>query len=327
MEGAARSGVSAAAAQAVYQTLEGFALYGFCKSHALSFARLTYLSAWLKRHEHAAITAALLNIQPMGFYSPESLVEDAKRHGVEVLPADINQSEERCTLEKGAVRLGLKLVQGLSEALCDRILQRRAQQGGFASLRDVYQCCQPKLRVAESLVEAGVFDGFGLERRELLWQLWILDRERQVGPSLFDLPCQVPPLPKADVWALMRGEFQSLGISLQGHPMLYLRPYVKGCDSRDLRKSQAGTALQISGMVTCRQRPPTAKGFAFLTLEDEYGMINLVIAPKIYERDRRIFRQAAFITAFGHVDARDAVINLRVHHLAEIQEKTRQITP
>ncbi|MCB1135388.1 MAG: error-prone DNA polymerase, partial [Chlamydiia bacterium] len=319
LEGAREKGVPQEVAEAVFASLEGFALYGFCKSHALSFARLSYLSAWLKLYYPAAFAAALINNQPMGFYPTETLMEDAKRHGVQVLPIDINASAERCTVDGMDLRLGLSLIHGFSEAACQKLLLERSCLGGFASLRHYYQSCYPSTRAVEALIQAGAFDSFGLERRDLLWQLWVLERDAAEGPSLFDLPCQVPPLPKADAWALMNGEYQTIGMSLQGHPMAHLRPSISPvADARALKTASQGARLSVAGMVVCRQRPPTAKGFAFLTIEDEYGMMNLILSPPVYERCRLAFRTGRFVLGRGVVDRRDGVVNLKLDDLKNL---------
>jgi error-prone DNA polymerase len=312
LNGAARQGISSNDAADIFHTLEGFALYGFCKSHALSFARIAYVSGWLKRYYPTAFVAALLNNQPMGFYSNDSLVEDAKRHGVVVKDVDINRSQKRCHVEYDALRLGFILVNGLSDQSVDQIIAIRDQVGPFQSLQHLLKWIAIDAKGMEGLIEAGAFDSFGHSRRELLWQLWLINKE---GPqeALAPIPVQAPQLPASSEWALMQGEYRSIGFSPQRHPMKLLRSKLppKLLRSIDLQELEDGHSVLVAGVVSCLQKPPTAKGFAFITLEDEYGMMNVVIQPKLYQKERSVIRQEPMLIVRGVLQKRDGMINIQ----------------
>ncbi len=267
LEGAAAHGVTDADAKRVFDTLQGFASYGFCKSHALSFAKIVYQSAWLKVYHHAAFTAALLNNQPMGFYASETLIEDAKRHGVVVLPVDVNASRPRCHVGSDGLRLGLNMVHGISHDIAEVV----TSQAPYLGLRDCVRRTQLQRRHYENLIQAGACDGWGITRRELLWQLWLIEGSKD-APNLFsELPLQAPPpLPQMGAWDVMRQEYGVLGFSVRVHPMALLRPRLDAVSSsQQLATIPDKKRITVAGMIICRQRPPTAKGFCFLTLEDE----------------------------------------------------------
>ena len=207
----------------VFQALEGFAQYGFCKSHALSFAKLTYQSAWLKVYHPAAFLAALLNNQPMGFYPCDTLIEDAKRHGVIVVPTNVNASQLRChLLDSRTVQLGFNMIKSCGGEAAKVLVQARTQR--YASLRDLMQRTNIKRQAMENLIQAGACDSFGLDRRELLWQLWLIQRTGWGENDLFShLEPPTPGLPESGPWDRIRVEYAVQGFSVHCHPLSLMR--------------------------------------------------------------------------------------------------------
>lgn len=310
--GATAKGVPHADAEAVFASLEGFASYGFCKSHAYSFASITYRSAWLKRYYPAAFTAALLNNQPMGFYSVEVVLEDAKRHGVEVRPVAINQSGFLACVEEGAVRLGLHSVSGLGARAVESILAHRP----YPSFSELLRRARIDRRSVELLIRSGACDRFGIPRRHLLWQLWSWRDDRLL------LDAKKPDLPSQTRWGQMVEEYRTMGFSTQGHPLHFLRASLKGqgvLDSRELSKVSAGRSVRVAGVLVCRQRPPTAKGFVFLTLEDEFGLMNIVLVPQVYERCKLAIVESPLLFVSGVKEEVSGVINVKCRSIVPIE--------
>ncbi len=319
LEGAQRNRIEKTQAEMVFHALEGFALYGFCKSHALSFAKITYVSAWLKHYHPAAFLAALLNNQPMGFYPCKTLIDDAKRHGVVVHPVDINASQRRChVLDPQQVQLGFVMVKNTDG---NAIVEARERGGPFASLRDFVQRTHVRRQVIEYLIQAGAFDSMGLDNRELLWQLWLIQRTEDLFSGQEIVP---PALPPSGEWDLIRGEYQAQGFSANRHPAALLRGQLsrQGVVTSDaLVDLDEKAKVSVAGVVVCRQRPPTAKGFAFLTLEDECGMMNIIISPALYEGVRTAFRQAPLVRVDGVRHERDGIINIKATNLVPLDSR------
>jgi error-prone DNA polymerase len=320
-EGAARRGIAEATARQIFDSLLGFAAFGFPKAHAVAFALLAYESAWLRHYYPAEYYAALLNNQPMGFYSPEVVVGDARRHGVKVVGPDINRSQVRATVETDhRIRLGLGMVKGIGPAAAERIVARRDQP--FRSLFDFLSRTRLPREAAERLILAGAFESFGLSRRALLWQLGLILLPRGAQVPL-DLPteAEMVRLPPMSAWERMAAEFATLGLSPRQHPLALLRPHLPRsvCSSVELAKRHAGEWVRVAGMVVCRQRPETAKGILFLSLEDEFGLINVVVPVAVQARSRVILRTAPFLLVAGRLQRQGSVITVvaaRVHPLA-----------
>ncbi|MFZ4099254.1 MAG: DNA polymerase III subunit alpha [Chlamydiia bacterium] len=308
LEGAGRRGIAREEATRIFRTLEGFALYGFCKSHALAFAHLTYQSAYLKCRHPAALLAALLNHQPMGFYPPEILIHDAQRHGVVVLPVDLHRSDRWCSIENGAVRLGFQLVRGWRSDAFEEI-QRRP----FPSFRDFLRRTTLLPTTVEALIHAGAFDALG-PRRHHLWQLWHGLRMELQEPDLFGVP-EAPELPHADWMELREEESYAQGLSLKPHPLQELRSRLRLPPSRSLEGKLHGERVALIGRVIVRQRPPTAKGFAFLTLDDEEGLWNVVVPPELYRTARQSYRLASYLKVEGVLQRRGQVLHVRATSL------------
>ena len=320
LEGFAKNGISREFGERLYQSIEGFGEYGFPESHAASFALLVYASSWLKVHHPAAFAAALVNSQPMGFYSPGSIVKDAERHGVEVLPARVDASDWDCTLEGGdqrlegdppALRLGLRLVRGLGEESGRRVERARREQA-FAGVEDmVSRASLGKLDV-EALAHAGALTGFGLGRREAMWKVRM---PRAVGgtsetgeaESLFaghelgDVMPDLPPMTRAEQLVL---DYETTGVAVGDHAMAVARPRLPAHykSARDLAATPHGTRVSTAGLVICRQRPQTASGVVFITLEDETGFVNLILWTKTFERWRHVATTSSMLVVHGKVE-------------------------
>jgi error-prone DNA polymerase len=327
MEGARENGVDAASADRVFAALGGFAQYGFCKSHAAGFALISYQSAWLKKHYPVEFYCALLNNQPMGFYRPEVVVHDAQRHGVRILPVDVNLSDSVCCLENGGIRLGFSYVKAMGGHAVDALLDARAN-GRFLSLEDFFFRTGLPLGVVENLILAGAFDFTGSARRELAWQLGILEKK---GPGELPLTSEDASvsLPVMSTLDEMRCDYTVQEMSTSHHPMGVLREMLKETDlarSADLPQLADGAKVKIAGYVIMKQRPPTAKGFAFITMEDEDGAINVVIRPDVYDRHRQVCTFNPILLIEGTLQKRDGTLNVVAETIAPVRvDDTRPV--
>lgn len=326
LQGARENGISEPVAGRIFNTLKGFAEYGFCKSHAAGFALLAYQSAWLKYYYPAEFYAALLNNQPMGFYTPEVIVGDAKRHGIQILSADLNHSQGRCTVEQGNIRLGFVYVKEMGEAATAGLEEARAK-APFTSLSDFYQRTRLSREAIDNLILAGAMDRFGKSKRQLLWELGILE---QTGHDqlLLDYPEYQVPLPGMTDLEEISAEYKVQGLSARLHPMQVIRRDI----SRDgiMRSSEIlslfpGTKVRTAGYVVCRQAPRTAKGCVFLTLEDEEGLLNIIVRPPVYRKYRYVVRTEPLLAIEGVLQKRDGIVNIVAEHLTPLrQERERQ---
>ncbi len=310
-------GIAPAYAEAVFQQILGFGEYGFPESHAASFALLVYVSGWLKRYHPAAFAAALVNSQPMGFYSPRALLDDAARHGVALAPPCVVVSGWDCALEpdaagRPAIRVGLRLVRGLPEAAVERLIAARAQRP-FADLADLVHRADLSRGEARALAESGAFAKLEPDRRKATWiihGLW--------SGSLFaglGRPDDHPDLPAESAWDGLTTDYRATGMSLRAHPMALVRPGLRepGVSTvMEVKERVGGDAVRIVGMVMNRQRPGTANGVVFMTLEDETGLINLIIWPKTWARDRLIARNDSFLGIDGHLQREDGAVSVLV---------------
>jgi len=315
--GALHNGVSPDVAAQVFASLEGFAIYGFCKSHALSFALLSIQSAYLKYYHPAAFLVAMLNHQPMGFYTPEILIQDAVRRGVQVLPIDIEYSDALCALQNGAVRLGLSLVKGWNHQLYAPLMHQVRTKAPFCSFAHFISCCTLPCAQIEALVHAGAFDRFG-PRRALLWQLWHSVRLKLDQPDLFGVPDAPQQLPRACSSALREQECFAAGVSLREHPLTETRRRLGLSGSSLLSQLQQGSTITLIGRVVSRQKPPTAKGYAFMTLDDDEGLWNVVVRPEVYAANRQSFRLSRYLKVEGIVQRRRQVTNLLANTISSL---------
>jgi error-prone DNA polymerase len=335
--GARAKDVDEQTANAVYDKLVAFSGFGFPKSHSAAFGLLAYQSAWLRHHYSAEFLAALLNAQPMGFYPPATLVRDGQRRGVETRPPDLNLSGAACTIEDGAVRVGLRYVQGVGEDDADAVVEERARGGPFVSIRDLAQRTPLSHDELAALVESGACDSWGLERRELLWQLGLVPRPQTVPGSggaekQLALPLEptvaTPDLPQPTAWERMLADYRTTSLSVGVHPLELLRPHLPPgtLSSVSLRTQPDHAHVQVAGMVVARQRPATANGVVFMLLEDEHAQMNLIVLPPVYERFRAVVRSEPLLLARGRYEHEDRNRNLLVTELVSLGPLARELT-
>jgi error-prone DNA polymerase len=339
MDGMAERGIDPATAEDIYLKLAAFADYGFPESHAMSFAYLVYASAWLKRYHPAAFLAALLGAQPMGFYSPQSLAADARRHGVEVRRPDVNRSGVKATLESEratrwgsepgeppsrwgldgpAVRLGLGAVRTVGDAVAERIVAERDRSGPYRDMTDLARRAGLTAAHLEALATADAFAAFGLERRAALWGAGAAAQERSDRlPGT--IPGQrAPMLPGMDEADTLVADVWATGMSPDSHPIRLIRSVLEergAVPIAQLGRHEDGARVLAGGLVTHRQRPGTAGGVTFLSLEDETGMLNVVCSPGLWLRDRRVARASAALLVRGRLEIASGVVNLSAERL------------
>jgi error-prone DNA polymerase len=396
-------------AERCFDQIKGFSEYGFPESHAASFALIVYVSSWLKRHHPAALAAALINSQPMGFYAPAQIVRDAEEHGVGVRPVDVNVSRWDCTLEAtpspdgtgahrassadataraarwstlghdgpgswgrhgSALRLGMRLVRGLSQHDAERIVEAIGAHGAASSVRQLWRVSGVKVSALRALARADAFASMGLDRQSALWQIRALRDERlplfeqepEAAPeesgdeggggggggwgggaddgcahaeldhdakpaedAAIELDADPSPwLPSIDPRRAMLGDYQSVGLSLRAHPVTFLRTglrrrgVIEAGELRDERLCPSKREVGVAGVVLVRQRPGTASGVVFVTLEDETGIVNLIVWPKVFERYRQVGRLSAMLLAWGRVERQGEVVHVHAQRLQSL---------
>ena len=332
--GMAKTGIEADTQEKIVKAITSFALYGFPESHAASFALLAYASAYLKCHYLAAFTAAMLNNQPMGFYQPATLVKDAQRHGLKIKPIDVTCSDWLCSLEKCrgefALRLGLRYAKGLRQEMGMKIVQERAL-GKFSSIEDL-KLRVPAIQKSELavLAEIGALNFIATEkgamhRRDALWQ--IERAAREAGPLFEDLPEFSSPAGNSPLSAMnpeerLVSDFRGTGMTIGLHPMAYKRIQLKREGVRsvaDLQKLRNGSNVRVAGAVIARQRPGTANGFVFLSLEDETGITNAIITPQLFEQDYATVVQQQFLLIEGKLQNQEGVISVKAGRVLPLQ--------
>ncbi|MEO0653083.1 MAG: OB-fold nucleic acid binding domain-containing protein, partial [Planctomycetota bacterium] len=361
--------------------LHGFSEYGFPESHAASFALIVYVSSWLKRWHPAAFAAALINSQPMGFYAPAQIVEDARRHGVDVRAVDVTWSRVDCTLEGAAdgsapddrhggsaIRLGLRLVKGLGRADAERIeaaVVERLERGlgPFESIEALWRTSGAAASALRHLAYANAFRSLGLDRQQALWAVRALD-DRLAGavaePTLWDWAAgahgaahqgggQPPPwcaapyssdgsegaqpeLPEVAPLDRVLHDYASLELSLAAHPLAFLRGElsdlgaITAAELADEERLPDGCPVAVAGIVLNRQRPGTASGIVFMTLEDETGVANLIVRPAIFERFRLAARHATVLLVRGAVERAGSVIHVMAGHLERLDDRLNELS-
>ncbi|OJJ09684.1 error-prone DNA polymerase [Alphaproteobacteria bacterium AO1-B] len=349
IEGMAKNGYDRDFAERCFRQIEGFGEYGFPESHAASFALLVYASSWIKAYYPDVFCAALLNSQPMGFYAPGQLVRDAREHGVDVREVDINLSDWDAKLEPGwqaarhlhprhremreivrtdhAVRFGFRAVKGLKQDDMDKLIEHRGD--GYDSIRDLWLRSGLSRPVILRLAEADAFRSLGLDRRAAVWAAQGLEAGNQRDRlPLFDIPDfgDLRPEPDADLPPMLPGahvmaDYQSLSLSLKAHPVAFARPalarqnVVPCMNLPDIRQ---GRQISVAGLVLVRQRPGSAKGVIFLTLEDEGGIANIIVWPKVFEKYRPLVMGARFLKVSGRVQNEAGVIHVVADHVEDV---------
>jgi error-prone DNA polymerase len=345
-DGMAQRGITGELADDVFVKLAAFANYGFPESHAISFAYLVYASSWLKRYHPAAFCAALLNAQPMGFYSPQTLVDDARRHGVRVLRPDINaslatadlvpqdsqpengpdQPPEKWGIGGPLVRLGLKSIRSLGTDVAERIVAVRDEGGRYRDLADLARRAELTTTHLEALATADAFAGFGLSRRAALWAAGAAAQNRpgRLPGTISGL--DAPMLPGMDEIDNLMADVWATGLSPVSHPVEYIRADLHRIGAiaiADLQQVPHGSRVLVGGVVTHRQRPATAGGITFINLEDETGMLNVICSEGFWQRYRRVARTSAALRIRGRLERYEGVTNLIADQLAAIPVPVR----
>lgn len=352
--GMTRRGYPRDFAERCFKQIEGFSTYGFPESHAASFAILVYASAWLKCHYPDVFCAAILNSQPMGFYQPAQLVRDAREHGVEIRAVDINHSDWDCTLEPAeepkekvrcAVRLGFRQVAGAKKAEIERLVAGRRRGNGFHSVDQLGAIEGLSRATLERLAEADAFRSIGLERRMALWAVKGLDERRlarsgaaldpaaplfspHLGDGLFrEEAVALPPMALSEHVA---DDYAMTGLSLKEHPCSFFRPMLRGLGAMPNVAHRApslplDTRLAVAGLVLIRQRPGTAKGVVFLTLEDETGISNIIVWRDVFEANRKIAMTARFLAVRGRLQREGLVVHVVAESFLDLTPELRKL--
>ena len=325
MSGMAARDITPVVAEQIYDKLRAFADFGFPESHAFSFAYLVYASAWLKVHHPAAFYAALLAAQPMGFYSPQSLVADARRHGLVVLRPDVLASGAQAGLERVdgalALRLGLAAVRGIGTPLAAALVAERDRGGAFAGLRDLVRRVALSTPQLEALATAGSLGCFGVERREALWAAGALAQE---GPDTLpgvSVGVEAPVLPGMSEVELAVADVWATGVTVDSYPTEHVRDRLDAAGVLrvdDAMHHEPDRRVAVAGVVTHRQRPGTAGGVTFLSLEDETGLMNVICTAGVWQRFRTVARRSAALVVRGRLEMADGAVNLLAEHLAPL---------
>ncbi|HST46221.1 error-prone DNA polymerase [Jatrophihabitans sp.] len=337
-EGMAANGITGAVADDIYTKIKAFAAFGFAESHSISFAFLVYASSWMKLYYPAAFCAALLNAQPMGFYSPQTLVQDAKRHGVAVRGPDINSSLAAASLQETtegessypgpgpaqpAVRLGLSSVRAIGDELAERIVAERERGGEYRSLTELARRVGLNSPQLEALATAGAFDSLGTSRRAALW---VAGAAADYRPGQLDLPApseqQIPPLPEMTEPEQLMADLWATGITRDRYPTALIRDHLTGLGvttSTQLRELEDRTRVIVAGIVTHRQRPATARGVIFVNLEDEFGMVNVICDPVVWQRHRRTAASSGGLLVRGMLECSEGVVNVLAERIEPLQ--------
>jgi len=336
IEGAARKDVDAQVADTVFDKLVGFSGFGFPKAHAAAFGLLAYQSTWLRHYYPAEFLCALLNAQPMGFYPPATLVRDAQRHGVEILPVDVNLSSARCAVEWSAVRIGLNYISSVGSDDGEVLVAERFANGPYRDVADLARRSRLSYDGLEALVKGGACDGFWKPRRDLLWELGLVFRAQSVPgtegemkqlPLELEPTAETPALRDLTPWERMLADYRHTSMSIETHPLALLRPHLPDgtLSSAELHEERHGRQVAFAGMTVARQRPSTANGIVFMLLEDELGQVNLIVPSEIYERHRATVRAEPLILARGRYERVGENRNVLVSSLESLGPLARRV--
>ncbi len=331
--GMTERGYSEEFAERLFRQIRGFGEYGFPESHAASFALVVYVSAWLKRYYPAAFVAALLNSQPMGFYAPSQLVADARRHGVEIRPVDVNHSDWECTLEDSTdqaatLRLGMRQLAGFSEGFARTIMRCRNERG-FESLEEFTQRTGLPGAAITRLARASAFGSLATSRREALWRVLRKPEQKSLFAKIEDPEPAAPLTPLSPLDEVV-ADYRTAGLSLRDHPVRFLRERLNQIHVKpaaELPKIPDGRRVKVAGLVLLRQRPGTAKGITFVTLEDETGFVNLIVRPEVWERYHTAARRAQGMLVYGILQKKDQVIHVLASKLEDLAAMPSGATP
>jgi error-prone DNA polymerase len=328
--GAIERGAGLEVAERVWGQIVGFSGFGFPKAHSAAFGLLAYQSTWLRVHYHPEFLCSLLNEQPMGFYPPDSLVHEAQRMGVEVLPPCVASSSSGCRVEGAAVRMGLGYVNGVREQEIRALVAERDEGGAWRSLGDLAARSGASAETLGKLAWAGACDALADgpvegRRRQALWQLGVAVPGVPVAEGTqLALPLDPhagPELRALSAWERMLADYGSTGVTLREHPLQLMRPGLPADlrTSAQLEQDGDGRRVRLAGLVVARQRPATAKGVTFMLLEDELGTINLIVPPPIQERFRLAVRAEPLVLATGRLERREGTTNVLVDHIERLE--------
>jgi error-prone DNA polymerase len=342
IQGMLTRGYSREFAERIFKQLEGFGSYGFPESHAASFAQIAYASSWMKCHHPDVFCCALLNSQPMGFYAPAQIVRDAQQHGIEVRPVDVNHSRWNCTLEptdrKGrfAVRLGLCMTKGLANADGAMVVLARSDMP-FVSIEDVWLRAKVRIASLERLAEADAFGSLGHDRRDALWRIKGLsdtplplfaavdERDGQLRLEAVEPAVSLTPMTEGRE---VVEDYRSKGLTLRRHPVAFLREDLEKrrmIPCADLKHTRDGRSVTVAGLVLVRQKPGSARGVTFMTIEDESDVANLVIWPTLFEKQRRLILSSGMIACRGRVQKEGQVIHVVAEHMLNLSDLLRSV--
>ncbi|MDV7341258.1 error-prone DNA polymerase [Terasakiella sp. A23] len=344
LKGMLAKGYAEEFAERCFQQIEGFADYGFPESHAASFANLVYVSSWLKCHHPDIFACALLNSQPMGFYAPAQLIRDARQHHVKVLPVDINHSYWDNHMEREALRLGFRQVKGVGELDALTLISKRPEYG-FSDLTLLARQTRLSPRVLEKLADADAFASLGLSRRDALWAIRrlgqghkqaaplplfeVLENDHNIGTPAEYGTEETVVLPEMSVGEEVIEDYASLRLSLKAHPLLLLRDRLTQagvCPSKDLVNVPNNKKATVAGLIIARQRPGTASGVVFMTLEDETDIANIIVWPKVFEEHRRILMSSTLLAVRGKVQCEDGVIHVIAEELLDLSGLLQELS-
>jgi error-prone DNA polymerase len=336
-EGMTRNGYAPDAQEEIVRSVTSFALYGFPESHAASFALLAYASAFLKRHFTASFTCALLDCWPMGFYAPATIIQDAKRHGVRVLPIDVCHSGWLCSREGPAVRLGLRYVRGLRQSAA-RAIERARRVRPFVSIDDFVRRTGLRSDELATLAELGAMASLAhpgrdraWTRRSALWQVLAVSRQR--GAPLFnhvDVDPDPSPLPEMSQAERVMADLAHASVTVGAHPVALVRKALRAQGIVSIAEAFAMPhhgSVSVAGAVIARQKPPTAKGFFFVTIEDETGMLNAIIPPATFERQRGTMVSEPLLILHGVIQREDGVVSVRVARVDPFSIREGMVQP
>ncbi|HSS44466.1 MAG TPA: OB-fold nucleic acid binding domain-containing protein, partial [Thermoanaerobaculia bacterium] len=314
-------GIDPPAQEQIVRSITSFALYGFPESHAASFALIAYASVYLKARHPAAFYASLLNAWPMGFYHPATLVKDAQRHGTDVHSIDVVRSGWECRWERGGVRLGLRFVQGLAEATGKRVEEEQGREP-FRDADDLARRCRLRPGELTLLAHAGALACFGKTRRAALWQ--VAKVSRPAGPLLDELPSDDPsPLPEMTPEEETAADYETAQMTVGPHMMEHWRERLRGqgiLSAQELLRLPDGKRVTTAGAVIVRQRPGTAKGFVFLTLEDETGLCQAIVRPDLFKKNRSVIVGSGTLIVEGRLQKQDGTLSVKGERFWSMRE-------
>lgn len=324
-DGMLKNGYSETFAAQVFEQIKGFGSYGFPESHAASFALLTYASCWLKCHEPAAFACALINSWPMGFYSPDQILQDARRHHLQIRPVDVTASDWDCSLEpidgqQPAIRMGLRMISGFREEDGRRIETAR-QVAGFCGIADLGERAQLDSRAQELLADAGALRQLAGHRHRARWDVAGVEQQLGLFAGVSSPQEEAVQLPAPSVGEDLYADYASVGTTLGPHPLALLRDQLRArrCrSSQELQAVEHGRNVSVAGLVTGRQRPGTASGVTFVTLEDEFGNLNVVVWRELAERQRQVLVGSRLLKVDGRWEAVGEVRHLIAGRLSDL---------